>query len=97
MATGAAAFRAERGSGEAQCVPTFLIEVIVLLHDEVANGGSKEAGGGGEGRRRWAQGEESQIGAAVGTGVEALYRSGSGSQEGRRQGRGRGREVGFYG
>jgi hypothetical protein len=68
MATGAAAFQAERGSGEAQCVPTFLIEVIVLLHDEVANAGSKEAGAGGEGRRQWAPGEESQIGAAAGTG-----------------------------
>jgi hypothetical protein len=72
-------------------VPTFLIEVIVLLHDEVTNGGSREARGGGERRqRRWAQGEEPQIGAATGTGCGAIYtgvgavvgRGGNGVEEG---------------
>jgi hypothetical protein len=72
-------------------VPTFLIEVIILLHDEVANGGSREARGGGERWQRWwAHGEEPQIRAATGMGCGAIYtgvgavvvRGGDGIEEG---------------
>jgi hypothetical protein len=65
---------AERGGGEVRRVPTFLIEVIILLHDEVANGGSREARGGGERWQRWwAHGEEPQIRAVMGMGCGAIY------------------------
>jgi hypothetical protein len=35
---------------------------------EAADGGSREAGGGGEGRRWWSQGEEPHSGVVTGSG-----------------------------